>query len=127
MDMDQSVCQDLQLVKSRKPHHILLLGVLVGLFLLLGQLVEDLPDAETELGVLVFFVVGDDHVLDLVTPEEAVFLGVLGDLPQVQELDDAVLANVVGVFLGLVPVHGGSERQQTHCDDSCVVMLRVLF
>ena len=47
----------------------------------------------------------------LVAPEEDIALAVLEALPGVEELGDAVVADVVGVLLGLVPGQRGAEIQ----------------
>ena len=101
--------------KTTERRKKLLFGrILGGFFFLFSKLLKDLPDAERKLGLLVLVIVGDDHVFDLVAPEETVLLGVLGSLPEVEELDNAVGADMVGVLLCLIPVHWCSERQETH-------------
>lgn len=52
--------------------------------------------------------------IHLVTPEEALALPVLPPLPCIEELSDAVVADVVGEGLGLWPVQGRAEGEKAH-------------
>lgn len=53
----------------------------------------------------------------LITPLEHIFLTLLHLVVDVEKLDDAVLSDVVGIFLGFLPVERRAHWQQTHLTD----------
>lgn len=88
---------------------------------LLGEVIDDAPELLEDLrlpqgefrgpgGVIE----GDDHILDLVAPEKLVALAILETSPGMEELGDAMVADVVGVLGRLLPGERGANVEQTH-------------
>lgn len=53
-------------------------------------------------------------ILNLISPQSLVASSVLDLVPEVEELGDTVLTNVVGQRLRLGPIEGRPQRKETH-------------
>lgn len=83
-------------------------------FSLFLQSFKNFLSRQDQLDFLIFMIKRYQHVFHLVTPLEHVLLPVLDGVVDVQELEDAVATDVVGVALGLLPAQRRALRQQPH-------------
>lgn len=57
---------------------------------------------------------GHYNVFNLISPEDLVASSVLDLVPEMEELGDTMLTDVIGQCLSLRPIEGCPQREETH-------------